>query len=131
MPQMSDDATELDLRRSAARIEALEAALREVRPHPPRTRDYPDPTPEMLDGDPLFEAIWQAIKGWDISRHNDGLYSGPTGNDVRHIYDAVRPAAARIEALEAALRYYADPNNYSGYGMYELARAALAPEQDK
>ena len=37
----------------------------------------------------------------------------------------------RIEALEAALRYYADPNNYSGYGMYELARAALAPEQDK
>jgi hypothetical protein len=52
--------------------------------------DYPDPTPEMLDGDPLFEAIWQAIKGWDISRHNDGMYSMPSGNDARHIYDAVR-----------------------------------------
>ena len=52
--------------------------------------DYPEPTPEMLDGDPLFDAIWHAIKGWDISRHNDGLYSGPTGNDVRHIYDAIR-----------------------------------------
>jgi hypothetical protein len=40
-------------------------------------------------------------------------------------------AADRIEALEAALRYYADPNNYSGYGMYEIARTALASEQDK
>lgn len=58
-----------------------------------RKRDeYPDPTPEMLDGDPLFDAIWSAIKGWDISRHNDGLYSGPTGNDARHIYDAVKRA---------------------------------------
>jgi len=43
----------------------------------------------MLDADPLFDAIWNAIKGWDISRHNDGLYSGPTGNDARHIYDAI------------------------------------------
>lgn len=51
---------------------------------------YLDPTPEMLNGDPLFDAIWSAIKGWDISRHNDGLYSGPTGNDARHIYDAIK-----------------------------------------
>jgi len=55
---------------------------------------YLDPTPEMLDGDPLFDAIWNAIKGWDISRHNDGLYSGPTGNDARHIYDAIKRARA-------------------------------------
>jgi len=55
--------------------------------------DYPDPTPEMLD-DPLFEVIWQAIKGWDISRHNDGMYSRPTGNDARHIYDRVRQKLA-------------------------------------
>lgn len=53
-------------------------------------QEYPDPTPEMLAGDPLFDAIWNAIKGWDISRHNDGLYSGPTGNDARHIYDAIK-----------------------------------------
>ena len=53
-------------------------------------KDYPDPTPEMLDGDPLFDAIWGAIKGWDISRHNDGMYSGTSGNDVRHIYDAIK-----------------------------------------
>jgi hypothetical protein len=64
--------------------------------------DYPDPTPEMLD-DPLFEAIWQAIKRWDISRHNDGVYSGPTGNDARHIYDAVRAERDRLrEALIVA-----------------------------
>lgn len=52
--------------------------------------DYPAPTDAMLDGDPLFDAIWNAIKGWDISRHNDGLYSMPSGNDARHIYDAVK-----------------------------------------
>jgi hypothetical protein len=52
--------------------------------------EYPDPTPEMLDNDPLFDAIWNAIKGWDISRHSDGLYSGPTGNDARRIYDAIK-----------------------------------------
>jgi len=51
--------------------------------------EYPDPTQEMLNGDPLFDAIWNAIKEWDISRHNDGMYAGPSGNDVRHIYDAI------------------------------------------
>jgi hypothetical protein len=62
-----------------------------VQSPPPAPREaYPDPTPEMLDNDPLFDAIWKAIKGWDISRHNDGLYSGPTGNDARHIYDAIK-----------------------------------------
>jgi len=59
-----------------------------------RRETYPDPTPEMLSGDKLFDAIWNAIKGWDISRHNDGLYSGPTGNDARHIYDAIKRADA-------------------------------------
>jgi hypothetical protein len=38
---------------------------------------------------PVFNAIWNAIKGWDISRHNNGIYSGPTGNDARHIFDAL------------------------------------------
>lgn len=53
---------------------------------------YPDPAPEMLEGDSLFNAIWNAIKGWDISRHNDGLYAAPSGNDARHIYDAIKLA---------------------------------------
>jgi hypothetical protein len=47
------------------------------------------------------------------------------------LVEIARQQHFRIEALEAALRYYADPNNYSGYGMYELARAALAQEQDE
>jgi hypothetical protein len=38
---------------------------------------------------PLFEAIWQAIKGWDVSRHNDGLYSGASGTDVQIIIDSI------------------------------------------
>lgn len=53
------------------------------------TGRYLGPTPEMLS-DPVFEAIWNAIKGWDISPENNGLYSGPTGNDARYIYDAVK-----------------------------------------
>ena len=53
--------------------------------------DYPDPTPEMLDGDPLFDAIWNAIK---LGRNgNDGRTA--LRNDARHIYDG------EIEALES------------------------------
>lgn len=53
----------------------------------------PDPTPEMLDGDPLFEAIWQTIKSWDVNvpAHYWG-YMGATGSHVRLIYDAVKSA---------------------------------------
>jgi hypothetical protein len=50
---------------------------------------YPDPTERDL-ADPLFERVWQAIKGWDISRTSDRLYAGATGNDVMHILGAVR-----------------------------------------
>lgn len=63
---------------------------------------YPGPTPEMLTS-PQFEAVWQAIKGWDISRHNDGLYAGPTGNDVRHILDALSALATPIAAHAGAV----------------------------
>jgi hypothetical protein len=61
-------------------------------------REYPDPTPQMLANDPLFDAIWDVIKGWDISRYRNGLYSGATGNDVRHIYDAVMAVGKRLSA---------------------------------
>ena len=53
------------------------------------TRHWPDPTPEMLN-DPRFEAIWQAIKTWDINVPNAyGGYCGATGNHVRAILDAL------------------------------------------
>lgn len=50
--------------------------------------EYPDPNEGDLMS-PRFEAIWKAIKGWDISRKNDGMYSGPTGNDVMHIIQSL------------------------------------------
>ena len=56
-----------------------------------------EPTQEDLDS-PLFEAIWQAIKGWDMSRHeeHDGrrLYSGATGTDVKAILNAINKIKA-------------------------------------
>lgn len=53
------------------------------------TLTWPGPTPEML-ADPLFEAIWQAIKTWDINV--PGAYSGymgATGNHARALFEAI------------------------------------------
>jgi hypothetical protein len=51
--------------------------------------EWPDPTPRMLK-DPAFNAIWEAIKQWDIRvpECNDGF--GTTGNHARAIFDALR-----------------------------------------
>lgn len=61
-----------------------------------------------LHGDPVWEAIWRTIKGWDISRlvHpiNDGMYSGPTGDDATRIYDAVLAAGFSRPATPSAER---------------------------
>lgn len=54
------------------------------------TVEWPDPTPAMLES-PVFEAIWQTIKTWDIAV--PGAYSGytsATGNHVRAILDGVK-----------------------------------------
>lgn len=59
----------------------------------------PDPTPADL-ADPLFEAIWQAIRRWDVDTpilglpSGPGMYHGATGNDVMTILLAVRAALA-------------------------------------
>jgi hypothetical protein len=52
---------------------------------------WPNPTPEMLE-DPLFNAIWNVIKSWDINvpAAYDG-YCGATGNHVRAILEAIGP----------------------------------------
>ncbi|HXI40046.1 MAG TPA: hypothetical protein VNH83_08710 [Bryobacteraceae bacterium] len=49
-----------------------------------------DPEPNMYD-DPRAEAIWQAIKSWDINVPSayEG-YCGATGNHVKAIMDALR-----------------------------------------
>ena len=62
--------------------------------------EYPDPLPEML-GSPRFEAIWRAIKEWDISRYReDRSYAGASGNDVMHILlELDKTDRGAIEAL--------------------------------
>jgi len=49
------------------------------------------PTPDMLNGDPLFEAIWQVIKSWDVNVPGAYRgYCGCNGNHVVMIYKAVK-----------------------------------------
>ena len=62
-------------------------------PFIPERSDKPlrDPTPQELENSLVFDAIWQAIKRWDLQRqHGDG-YAGATGTDVCTILDAIRP----------------------------------------
>ena len=50
-----------------------------------------DPNPDELET-PEFNAVWNAIKRWDLERwHGDG-YHGATGTDVVTILDALRQA---------------------------------------
>lgn len=54
-----------------------------------------DPNPKELN-DPLFRAVWECIKGWDIATGFDidgkggYLYSGATGNHVVAILDSLK-----------------------------------------
>jgi hypothetical protein len=51
---------------------------------------WADPEPGMYD-DPRAEAIWQAIKRWDINVPGAYRgYCGATGNHVKAILDALR-----------------------------------------
>ena len=51
---------------------------------------WPDPSPEELET-PEFEAIWQAIKTWDINVPGAyGGYCGATGNHVKAILNALQ-----------------------------------------
>ena len=47
---------------------------------------FPDLRPVNTEH-PLFDAIWQAIKGWDIEREHGQGYAGATGTDVQIIID--------------------------------------------
>jgi hypothetical protein len=56
----------------------------------PPVASYPTEYIVSLHGDPVWQAIWNAIKDWDISRTGAGSYHAPTGDDATHIYEAVR-----------------------------------------
>ena len=61
-----------------------------------RTNQWPDPSPEMLET-PQFEAVWQAIKRWDINVPDAySGYCGATGNHVRAILDALERATPDV-----------------------------------
>lgn len=48
-----------------------------------------EPTKEDLES-PLFNAIWEAIKHWDIERYPGAGYAGATGTDVKRILVAIQ-----------------------------------------
>lgn len=52
--------------------------------------NWPDPTEEMCER-PEFEAIWQAIKSWDVNVPESYKgYCGANGNHVRAILDVLK-----------------------------------------
>jgi hypothetical protein len=54
------------------------------------SKPMPNPTTIMLANDPIFDAIWEVIKKWDINvpEYYTG-YCGGTGSHVTLIYDAL------------------------------------------
>jgi hypothetical protein len=65
-----------------------------------------EPTQEDLKL-PLFETIWQAIKGCDIKRPN-GLISGATGTDVMEILQAIRKDSSAFTPKAGAVGGFYD-----------------------
>lgn len=65
---------------------------------------WPDPTKEQLVT-PLFNAIWEVIKKWDIGLPQDidetghQLYSGATGNHVVAIMQAIEKVDSNIDVI--------------------------------
>jgi hypothetical protein len=66
-------------------------------PAPSRPKQYTEAEIVAHHGDPMWEAIWYAIKGWDISRTSDGVYSSPTGDAATAIYDAIKARFPQFE----------------------------------
>ena len=63
--------------------------------------DKPMPNPTAMDlVDPLFDAIWNATKTWDVNvpEYYDGYYCGLNGSHVMLILEAVRAAMAERPA---------------------------------
>lgn len=43
----------------------------------------------VREHDERFNAVWEAIKGWDLQREGDSGYAGATGDDVCSILEAL------------------------------------------
>jgi hypothetical protein len=79
----------------------------------PAQASAPEPSDlaEKDYGTPIFDAVWEAIKQWDLDRgdypgatSNRSSYAGATGTDVQTILNVVNPfvTAARREGLREA-----------------------------
>lgn len=66
-------------------------------------RPMPNPTQEQIDS-PEFEAVWQAIKTWDINvPESYNGYCGATGSHVAPILNALATVSdQRVKELEEA-----------------------------
>lgn len=90
-PEMKGEAARLaEAVRMMGATFTAKAAQPIARAEPAVSGEWPDPTPEMLDRDPLFDGIWAAIKSWDINVPDVYAgYCGATGNHARAIYDRI------------------------------------------
>lgn len=68
----------------------------------------PNPDEEDLK-DPIFEAIWQTIKSWDVNAPSYYIgYCGANGSHVKLVLDAVRHAQAEEWRFTLAASYIGD-----------------------
>lgn len=75
------------------------------------TKSWTDPVPEMITN-PVFEAIWQVIKTWDIAVPDAySGYCGATGTHVIAIMDAL-PAPVSNSVEKAARAHIDDIVSY-------------------
>lgn len=58
-----------------------------------------EPTKQDLDS-PLFNSVWNVIKGWDIQRNPSEGYAGATGTDVMAILEAYNQSKSGEELVE-------------------------------
>jgi hypothetical protein len=88
---------------------AVKEIMRTKNPVPnpePALPPMPNPTPEQIV-DPVFQAIWQTIKSWDVNvpEHYVG-YCGATGSHVMLIWNAlnsVKRDATPLETIDIRL----------------------------
>jgi hypothetical protein len=92
-------------------------------------RAMPDPTEQDL-ADPMFEAIWQVIKTWDVSVPECYVgYTGAMGNHVMLILEKVRAAQAeRLKLAEAVCKWaeFISKNGLLPHDMGALTKALAA-----
>jgi hypothetical protein len=78
-------------REYAARLEDF-SVVPNPGPNPPRIyKEMPNPTPDQVENDPAFQAIWQTIKSWDVNapEYYQG-YCGANGSHVALILNALQ-----------------------------------------